>query len=123
MAYSNYHSFPVVDENDELVGIITKGDILKSMKNDSIPDCKVSEVMTSSLWVTFPDETVHVAAMKMARNNIGRLPVVDRRNPKQLLGYFGRSSVLAARYIRSREEYEREAGWLKYSFRSDHTKA
>ncbi|MGE5621274.1 MAG: chloride channel protein [archaeon] len=123
MAYSNYHSFPVVNDNNELTGIITKGDILKSMKNDSIPDCKVSEAMTSSLWVTYPDETVHIAAMKMARNNIGRLPVVDRNNPKKLLGYFGRSSVLSARYKRSREEYERETGWLKYSFRSDHTKA
>ncbi|HEX2867441.1 MAG TPA: CBS domain-containing protein [Ignavibacteriales bacterium] len=49
--------------------------------------------MSTALWVTYPEETVQAAAMKMARNNIGRLPVVDRNNPKELLGYFGRSSA------------------------------
>jgi CIC family chloride channel protein len=49
----------------------------------------------------------------MLRNNIGRLPVVDRKEPKNVVGYLGRPGIMAARLRRLDEEQVREPGWIK----------
>jgi len=49
----------------------------------------------------------------MVRNDIGRLPVVRRANPKHIEGYLGRASVMTARLRRLEEEHDREVGWLR----------
>jgi hypothetical protein len=47
----------------------------------------------------------------MIRNEIGRLPVVSRDNPRQLLGYLGRTGLLEARLRKLQEEELREQRW------------
>jgi chloride channel protein, CIC family len=69
-------------------------------------------VCTATLVVTYPDETVHDAMMKLLTNDVGRLPVVQRATPHTLVGYLGRAEVLAARSRRHDEEHVREPGWL-----------
>lgn len=54
-----------------------------------------------------------MAAAKMLRNNIGRLPVVDREDPRRVLGYLGRPGIMAARLHRLDEEHVREPGWVE----------
>jgi CBS domain-containing protein len=49
----------------------------------------------------------------MLRNNIGRLPVVDRNESDRVVGYLGRHGIMAARTHRLDEEHVREPGWLK----------
>ena len=58
-------------------------------------------------------DAVHEALTKLQRNDIGRLPVVDRHNPRQLLGYLGRAALLEARLRRHDEESVIEPGWLQ----------
>ena len=62
--------------------------------------------------VEYPDELVHEAVMKMLHHDIGRLPVVDRHEPRKLVGYLGRSAIMEARLHRLHEERVREPGWL-----------
>jgi len=50
---------------------------------------------------------------RMVRHDIGRLPVVRRDNPRQVVGYLGRASVMTARLRRHEEEHHREPGWLQ----------
>jgi chloride channel protein, CIC family len=52
----------------------------------------------------------------MLRNNIGRLPVIDRNDPDRAIGYLGRPGVMAARLRRLEEEHIREPGWMKRYF-------
>jgi len=56
---------------------------------------------------------LHDASAKMLRNNIGRLPVVDRKDPRSVVGYLGRPGIMAARLRRLHEEHVREPGWIK----------
>jgi len=56
------------------------------------------------------------AVIKMLRNNIGRPPVVSRQDPHHLVGYLGRSALMAARLRRLEEEHVREPGWLRRVF-------
>ena len=71
------------------------------------------EAGSRKVLVTYPDETLHDAAARMLRNNIGRLPVVDRKNPQLVVGYLGRPGIMAARLHRLDDEHVREPGWVK----------
>jgi CIC family chloride channel protein len=72
----------------------------------------VLEAGTRDVVVTYPDEVLHDASAKMLRNNIGRLPVVDRKDPARVVGYLGRQGIMAARLHRLDEEHVREPGWM-----------
>jgi CBS domain-containing protein len=65
------------------------------------------------LVVTYPDELVAEAAAKMLNQSVGRLPVVDRSDERRVVGYLGRSAILAARMRRLHDEHFREPGWLQ----------
>jgi CBS domain-containing protein len=70
----------------------------------------VIEAGSTNLIVSYPDEVLRDAIAKMIRNDIGRLPVVARDEPRRLLGYLGRSGVIAARMRSHEEEHVRERG-------------
>ena len=63
--------------------------------------------------VAYPDELVHDAMHRMLQHNIGRLPVVSRENPQQMVGYFNRASLLGAWTRQMEEERIREHGWIR----------
>jgi len=60
-----------------------------------------------------PDEVLYDAAARMLRANVGRMPVVDRKNPRTPVGYLGRSTIMSARLRRLEEEYVRDSGWMR----------
>ncbi|HKP46226.1 MAG TPA: CBS domain-containing protein, partial [Pyrinomonadaceae bacterium] len=93
--------------------IITRGDVLRAIEENSNSDLTVIDVGSRNLIVTYPDEILFEAIDKMLRNDIGRLPVVSRDNARQAVGYLGRAAVMAARLHRMKEEHEREPGWLQ----------
>jgi chloride channel protein, CIC family len=86
---------------------------LRSLDADPSGASTVLDAGTREVVVTYPDESLHEASAKMLRNNIGRLPVVDRKDPLRVIGYLGRPSVLAARLRRLDDEHIRERGWIK----------
>jgi CBS domain-containing protein len=102
----------LLDQSGKLAGIITRGDLLRSLDRDPAGTITVLEAGTRNLIVTYPDEILHEAAAKLLRNNIGRMPVVDRDDPQRVVGYLGRPGILAARMRRLEEEHVREPGWI-----------
>jgi len=65
----------------------------------------VIEAGSHDLIVAFPDEVLHEAATKMLRNNVGRLPVVSRRDSHRIVGYLGRSNLMTAHLRQLEEEH------------------
>jgi chloride channel protein, CIC family len=100
---------PIVDENANLVGIITRSDLMKAMDR-SRDRATVLDVGSRKLVVGYPDELLRDAVKRMLDNRIGRLPIVERENPKRLVGYLGRAGVMAARVKMFEEEHLRERG-------------
>ena len=101
----------IADDEGLLVGIITRGDLIRALENS--PDAHtVLEAGSQHLIVTFADEILHDAVTRMVHHDIGRLPVVRRNNPQQIVGYLGRASIMTARLRRHEEENYREPGWL-----------
>jgi chloride channel protein, CIC family len=116
-AVSRHQAMVILDASGRLAGIITRGDILRALDSDPLGTMSVLEAGSSDMVVTYPDEILHEASIKMLRHNIGRLPVVDRNDPRRVLGYLGRPGIMAARLLRLHEEHVREPGWMKRSFR------
>jgi chloride channel protein, CIC family len=102
----------ILDKTDKLVGIITRGDVLRALDKDPSGAMTVQEAGRTHLVVTYPDELVSEAAAKLLRFDIGRLPVVDRTDERKVVGYLGRAAILAARLRRFNDEHVRERGWI-----------
>ena len=103
----------ILDEAGLLCGIITRGDVVRAIDQFENDGLTVLEAGSRNLIVTYPDEILYEAIEKMVRHDIGRLPVVSRENPRQVLGYLGRAAVMTARLHRMKEDQEREPGWLQ----------
>lgn len=110
--FSRHHALPIVDSEGRLKGLATQGDLLRALEEDPEGKMSVLDAGNRSLVVTYPDERVFDAMMKMLENNIGRLPVVDRRDPQRMLGYLNRASVMGSWRSHMHEESFREHGWL-----------
>lgn len=103
----------IIDANHELAGIITRGDIVRALRQNPTGSTTVLEAGKTDLIVAHPDEPLHDAIARMLQNDVGRLPVVDRNNPRRAVGYLGRASILAARSRHLEEEETRERGPLR----------
>jgi chloride channel protein, CIC family len=106
------YAWPLVTEAGALVGIVTRGDLVRALEREEDGQLTVLEAGSTRLVVTFPDELLDQAIDKMARNDIGRLPVVDRDDHTRLLGYLGRTGISAGWRYLLEEEQVRDAGWL-----------
>jgi CIC family chloride channel protein len=111
-AVSRHQGLFIVDPDGKLAGLITRGDVLRALDQDPGGVLTVLEAGSRDLVVAFPDELISEASEKMLQNDIGRLPVVDRGDPRKLVGYLGRHGVMAARLRRFHEENVREPGWI-----------
>ncbi len=105
---SSRHGTFLLDGHGLLVGIITRGDIMRALQGASAEAETVLEAGKTDLVVTFPDELLHDAVRKMLQRDVGRLPVVSRENPGRVVGYLGRGDILAARLRQHEEEELRE---------------
>jgi CIC family chloride channel protein len=110
---SRHQGMLILDSDGKLAGVITRGDVMRALDADPNGAASVLDAGTRQVVVTFPDETLHEASVKILRNNIGRLPVVDRNDPRKVIGYLGRPGIMAARSRRLDEEHVREPGWIK----------
>jgi CIC family chloride channel protein len=107
---SKRQSTLLVDAGGRLTGIITRGDMVVALQHDSIGKISALDAGSTELMVAYPDDTLHDAIGKMLRQNVGRLPVVERDNSTRIVGYLGRTDILAARLRRHEEEERREKG-------------
>ena len=103
----------LVDTAGKLQGVITRGDILRSIETADGAALHALEAGSRDLVVSYPDEALSDAAAKMLSRNVGRLPVVDRADPTKIIGYLGRHAIMAARLRRFEEEHVREPGWIR----------
>jgi CBS domain-containing protein len=90
---STHQGFPVVGANDELLGVVTRRDLLDL---DLPIDSRVRDLVRGPAIVTYEDVSARQAADTMVRHNVGRLPVVSREDPRRVVGIITRSDLLEA---------------------------
>lgn len=93
---SSHRGFPVLDaESNRLVGLITKGDLLRAVADEK-GDERIAKAMTKDPVTVTSDDTLQTALRRMADHDVGRLPVVSPRDPDKLVGIISRSDLLKA---------------------------
>ena len=92
MAKQHHTGYPVIDENDNLMGVITLDDVVKvdEEKRDKV---LMSDLLQNNLVTVYPDDLALDAFKKMRMKNCGRVAVVDEANPKKLLGVLAKTDL------------------------------
>jgi len=95
MAKHHHMGYPVLNENDDLIGVITFEDVMnvpKERRNEIL----VGDIAKKRLITAYPEDSVLYAFEKMNQYDIGRILIVDRENHKKLLGIITRSDIIHA---------------------------
>ncbi|HZK77091.1 MAG TPA: chloride channel protein, partial [Candidatus Kapabacteria bacterium] len=100
---SSHGAFPVLDEQGELAGVVSRKDIFAA----ELPDeHTIGALIRRVPAVVFEDNTLREAADFMVMEKVGRLPVVLRENPLEIVGILTRSDLLHAHESRLEEEQQ-----------------
>jgi len=105
---ARHRSYPVVDDKDRPVGLVSREDALRWRATAPGEDETLQDrVSDRSLAVATPDMPAIQAAELMIAEEIGRLPVVDPANGK-LVGILARRDLLKARAKSTEQETKRK---------------
>ena len=88
-------ALPVLNEDSELVGIVSMSDITKIDRSERA-HVQVAAVFSHDLKYAFPDQTMHEVVERMREFHLANFPVVSRRDEKQLLGMVTKADIMLA---------------------------
>lgn len=89
-------SLVVVNDFDEVIGIVAPNDVIKAIHNhpEYITTVTVSEVMIRDIIVVSPDDIIDGLMTIMTKNKIRHLPVIDKG---ELVGLVSIGDVVKAK--------------------------
>jgi ammonium transporter, Amt family len=88
-------ALPVLNEDDELCGIVTMADVTKIERTER-GSVRVAAVYSREVKSAFPDQTVHEVVERMRERHLANMPVVSRRDEKRLLGMVTKTDIILA---------------------------
>jgi len=95
IAKHHHTGFPITDETNKILGIVTLQDAMK-VSEERRNSLSIGEICVKSLIVVFPSNSVAEALRKMNKHDVGRLLVVDKNDTRTLLGILTRSDIMHA---------------------------
>ncbi len=94
---SKYKSFPVVDREGRLSGIVTHYDYRDVVFDENLKDLVVvKELATPKVVTVSMDENLYDAMEKITSKDFSLLPVVSTHDPRQLMGVLTRRDIISA---------------------------
>jgi chloride channel protein, CIC family len=108
-----YKGFPILDENQVLVGVLTRHDLLDAPEPDGKP---LRDLIRRPPVIVYDDCTLREAADHMVNHNVGRLPVIARKPSGKLVGMITRSDLLSA-HRRRLDQKKRSAPTIAFGFK------
>lgn len=86
-------TLPVIDNNNILVGLISKTQLLNALENKFSLDTSVSNIMITNVITVWPETTITTIGSLIRNKGIGRFPVVDKTG--KLMGIVTKTDVLS----------------------------
>jgi len=104
-----HKSYPVIDEEHQVLGMISRGDVLRWTVDGWPAGQSLRDVVANKSWLMgYDDELVGQLADRMAIEDVSRVPI-RRRADDTLVGLVARRDLLRVRATFIRHEQEREA--------------
>ncbi|MCC6614200.1 MAG: chloride channel protein [Anaerolineae bacterium] len=88
-------SLVVVDDKQQLCGIVTLSDLQRAYKPGGDDPLHVGDICTRDPATITPEDTLWTAIRVMSQRDVGRLPVV-KRGTREVVGLIGRHGVVRA---------------------------
>lgn len=106
---TRHPSFPVVNEEDHVLGVIDPPAILRWRRAGKHCTTTLGELLAGSkVTLAYPDEYLEGLSDKLLTANISHLPVVAREDAR-LVGYIGWKDLMGVRSKKQAEERDRSA--------------
>ncbi len=106
---TNQHYFPVVDQDNKLIGIFSADDVRSYLYDDTLWHLvNARDVMTPNVVVVTPEDDLNTALGYFTALNVDELPVVDPEDRRKLLGVIRHKELIGA-YNRRIVEHKRAA--------------
>lgn len=88
--------FIVDKETNDLVGILSRKDLLRSLSMGNNQEVPVTLIMTRmpNIYVTYPEIPVLQAAKMISRHEIDTLPVVKEKDSKKIIGKLSKTALV-----------------------------
>lgn len=94
---SKYNSFPVVNTDKKLVGILSFYDYNEALFNEHLKDLVVAKDLATHDVVTVSiEDNLYEALEKISRKDFAILPVVSHTDPTYLVGVLSRRDIIGA---------------------------
>jgi len=94
---SKYNSFPVVDDQGRLTGILSYLDYQDVVFDRDLENLVVAkELATPKVVTVFQNDTLYTALEKISAKDFSILPVVSPSDPRKLLGVVTRRDIMGA---------------------------
>ena len=98
-------SFPVLDGESGLVGIVSQKDVTNALGAEKAGEKTIGDIMTRDLITCAPGQSLRSILEKYKEYSFQKIPVVDPRDKRILLGSLSRENILWA-YIELSKEYQ-----------------
>ena len=94
---SKYNSFPVLDAENKLAGILSFNDYSQAIFDEDLKDLVVAKDLMSENAVTVSvDDDLYTALGKISRKDFSTMPVVSPDDPAELVGIVTRRDIIGA---------------------------
>jgi CIC family chloride channel protein len=97
---ANHLNFPIVDDDNNLIGMLSLEDIKSIMFDESVKPLLVADDICRKKDITYiyPENTLAEAMAKMGLRDLGAMPVVEKisNNKLKLLGLLRRGDIIMA---------------------------
>lgn len=94
---THHHSFPVVDHDLRLVGMVSIRDYDRGAQQNDSQKWLVRDIATMGrLLIAYEDEPLSDVIQRLAVRGINKMPVVTRENPHRVTGVIRRSDIVKA---------------------------
>ena len=96
-SYAATTYFPVVDRQQNLVGIFSLRDLRAVLTGNGSGELIVAaDIATQPVLTVRPDDDLHTALRRFTQKNIDYLPIVDEQNKRRVIGMLSRRDVIGA---------------------------
>lgn len=106
-AGAKHRSYPVVDEEHRLIGLVSRTDALRWQGSDHPGSATLAETLSdASQPFAFPDSPSGAVADLIIESGVGRIPIIDPAS-RQVVGILSRQDLLKARSAHREAEITR----------------